>query len=280
MTVTVVVPCDLVTVLRVYHDVTERLKHAHEALAGEVHRLRGELNQKNLELRQREHLAALGQMTAGIAHELRNPLGGIGIYASILQKELVDRPEQSEIAGRISSGVNNLEKIVLDILGFAGNGTQRTESIHIGALMKCVAAEVRRKLQDFNTDFEIDPELEELCIRGDSGRIERAMLNLCFNAIEAAGEDGKVWVRRGENDDEMIAIAVEDNGPGIDPGEIHKIFDPFFTTKDDGTGLGLAIAQRIAQSHGGFVRAGSRPGGGASFVLALPAGKRPKKDKE
>jgi signal transduction histidine kinase len=271
MAAAVTEPSDLVAVLRVYNDVTERLKHSHEALAGEVHRLRGELNEKNLELRRREHLAALGQMAAGVAHEIRNPLGGIGIYASVLQKELVDRPEQCEIARRISAGVNNLEKIVRDILAFAGNGTQRSESICVGALIKGIAAQVERQVREFETEFEIDPKLDGLVVQGDCGRIERAMLNLCFNAIEAGGRGGKVWVRRGESDDDMIAIVVEDNGPGIDPAAMQKIFNPFFTTKDDGTGLGLAIVHSIAESHGGFVRAGSRLGGGASFVLTLPA---------
>lgn len=264
-------PSDLIAVLRVYNDVTERLKHSHEALAGEVHRLRGELNEKNLELQRREHLAALGQMAAGVAHEIRNPLGGIGIYASVLQKELADRPEQREIARRISAGVNNLERIVRDILAFAGNGTQRFESISLGALLQGVASQVERQVRDLATHIQFEAGLDEVFVRGDAGRVERALLNLCFNAIEAAGQCGKVWVRRGESDDEMIAVVVEDNGPGIDPAALNKIFNPFFTTKDDGTGLGLAIVHSIAESHGGFVRAGSRAGGGASFVFTLPA---------
>jgi|CXWL01.1.fsa_nt_gi two-component system sensor histidine kinase HydH len=266
-------PSDLIAVLRVYNDVTEKLKHSHEALAGEVHRLRGELNEKNRELQRREHLAALGQMAAGVAHEIRNPLGGIGIYASVLQKELVDRPEQREIARRISAGVQNLENIVRDILVFAGNGTQRSEPICLGALMEGVASHVERQVGEFGTDFQIDGGLEGVLVRGDAGRIERALLNLSFNAIEAAGRGGTVWVRCGKGDDGMVAIFVEDNGPGIDPAVLNKIFNPFFTTKDDGTGLGLAIVHSIAESHGGFVRAGNRPGGGASFVLTLPAEK-------
>lgn len=269
--VTAAEPNDLIAVLRVYNDVTEKLKLSHEALAGEVHRLRGELNEKNRELQRRESLAALGQMAAGVAHEIRNPLGGIGIYASVLQKELADRPEQREIARRISAGVQNLEKIVRDILAFAGNGTQRCELICLGALMYGVLSQVERQVSELATDFQVDDGLEGVMVRGDAGRIERALLNLSFNAIEAAGRGGRVWVRRGDIVDDMVAILVEDNGPGIDPGVMQKIFNPFFTTKDDGTGLGLAIVHSIAESHGGFVRAGSRPGGGASFVLTLPA---------
>jgi len=267
-------PSELVAVLRVYNDVTEKLKASHEALAGEVQRLRGELNEKNRELQRRENLASLGQMAAGVAHEIRNPLGGIGLYASILQKDLADFPKQCEIARRISAGVENLENIVRDILAFAGNGTQRSEAICLGPLMKSVMSHVERHVQESNTAFEVDDRLDEAWVKGDAARIERAVLNLCFNAIEAGGRDGCVWVRCGAFADDMISLVVEDNGKGIDPAILHKIFNPFFTTKDSGTGLGLSIVHSIAESHGGFVRAGKRSGGGASFELTLPAAKR------
>lgn len=265
---------DLVAVLRVYNDVTERLKSSHEALAREVHRLRGELNEKNRELQRRENLAALGEMAAGVAHEIRNPLGGIGLYASILQKELAERPREREIAHRISAGVENLEKIIRDILAFAGSGTQRNEPVCLGRLMKSVLSQVERRLQESNTTFHVDEEFEGVWVQGDAARIERAVLNLSFNAIEAAGPDGHVWVRCEYGDDGMVSVVVEDDGAGIDPAILHRIFNPFFTTKDSGTGLGLAITHSIAESHGGFVRAGNRPDGGASFVLTLPALKR------
>jgi len=269
-------PEDLVAVLRVYNDVTERLKHSHEALAGEVQRLRGELNEKNKELQRRENLAALGEMAAGVAHEIRNPLGGIGIYASILQKELADRPRQCELAGRIGQGVENLEKIIRDILAFAGNGTQRREPVCMGSLMQCVASQVERRVEETQVRFHVDHELDNAVVWGDAARVERALLNLCFNAIEAAGQGGSVWVRRGSAGDEWISVLVEDNGPGIEPANLHKIFNPFFTTKDDGTGLGLSIVHSIAESHGGFVRAGVREGGGASFELAMPRSRGPR----
>jgi len=272
MATTIAESGDLIAVLRVYNDVTEKLKRSHDALAGEVHRLRGELNEKNLELQRRERLAALGQMAAGVAHEIRNPLGGIGIYASILQRELADRPEHREIAGQIRAGVQNVENIIRDILAFAGNGTRRCERVLLGSVMDGVLAHVQRHVQEFDTDLQVSSALSEIWTKGDAGRIERALLNLTLNAIEAAGTGGRVWVRRAETEVGMIAVCVEDNGPGIEPEVMHKIFNPFFTTKDNGTGLGLAIVHSIADSHGGFVRAASRPGGGASFVLTLPAG--------
>lgn len=262
---------DLIAVLRVYNDVTEKLKRSHDALAGEVHRLRGELNEKNQELQRRERLAALGQMAAGVAHEIRNPLGGIGLYASLLQQELEDRPDQKEIAGRICAGVRNVENIIRDILVFAGGGTQRSEPLLLAAVVESVVAQTQRPAQELGTQLHLESDRQKLWIKGDAGRIVRALVNLTQNAMEAAGKGGSVWVRGRLTGNDMVAIAVEDNGPGIDPVVLHKIFNPFFTTKDNGTGLGLAIVHSIAESHGGFVRACAREGGGASFVLTLPA---------
>lgn len=142
--------------------------------------------------------------------------------------------------------------------------------------MQSILSQVERRVQESDVQFQVGDNLEGVCVRGDAGRIERALLNLCFNAIEAAGRGGKVWVSRAEKDDALVSILVEDNGPGIDPANLQKIFHPFFTTKDDGTGLGLAIVHSIAESHGGFVRAGARPGGGASFELALPSARTQK----
>lgn len=262
---------DLISVLRVYNDVTEKLKRSHEALAGEVHRLRGELNEKNLELQRRERLAALGQMAAGVAHEIRNPLGGIGLYASMLQQELKDLPESREIARKICSGVRNVENIIRDILEFAGGGTQRVETFSLAAILESVATQVAHKAEELGTEVQMNPGEEELRIKGDLGRIVRALVNLVLNALEAAGAGGHVWVQGRRAGSDMVAIVVEDDGAGIDSEVKHKIFNPFFTTKDHGTGLGLAIVHSIAESHGGFVRAGAREGGGASFVLTLPA---------
>lgn len=262
---------DLIAVLRVYNDVTEKLKRSHDALAGEVHRLRGELNEKNLELQRRERLAALGQMAAGVAHEIRNPLGGIGLYASLLQQELVDRPAQKEIAGRICAGVRNVDNIIRDILVFAGGGMQRSEPLLLASIVESVVTQIERQAQESGTQVHLKVDEQDIWIKGDAGRIERALVNLTLNAMEAAGRGGQVWIRGGAAKSDMVGITVEDDGPGIDPNILHKIFNPFFTTKDSGTGLGLAIVHSIAESHGGFVRACTREGGGASFVLTLPA---------
>ena len=263
---------DLVTILQTYNDVTERLKRSHETLLDEVARLREELHEKNRELQRRERLAALGEMAAGVAHEIRNPLGGIGLYSSLLERDLVDRPAEREIARRISAGVQNLENIVRGVLSFAGDAEPRFAEVPLASVLESALLQTTPQASALDAHIEVDPRLAGVELWCDAGQAERALLNLLFNALDAAGCGGRVWVRLGDADgsDGLVSVVVEDDGPGIAPDCLQRVFNPFFTTKDHGTGLGLAIVHRIAEAHGGCVRAGNRVGGGARFVLSLP----------
>ena len=120
---------ELAAIISSYNEVTERLKNSHQELARQVHGLREELAEKNHELARKERLAALGEMAAGVAHEVRNPLGGIQLFASLLERDLQDRPKLRELASRISGGVRTLNGIVSDILVFAGKAEVRLEPV-------------------------------------------------------------------------------------------------------------------------------------------------------
>jgi len=263
---------EFATILRRYNDVTERLKRSHELLGQEVGRLRDEIEEKNQELARRERLAALGEMAAGVAHEIRNPLGGIGLYASLLVRDLGDRPAQLETARRIGAEVRHLEGVVADVLTYASGAEPSRQPVRFAEVLDSALTQVSRRAQDLGVEIDTDLRLTGIELLGDAGQIERALLNLLCNALEAAGQPGRIWVRAGEDrkDESLAAIVIEDNGPGIPAGHLQKVFDPFFTTKATGTGLGLAIVNRIAESHGGGVIAGNRRGGGATFVLLLP----------
>lgn len=264
---------DLAVLLRSYHEVTDRLKVSHELLAREVCRLREELHEKNRELARRERLAALGEMAAGVAHEIRNPLGGIGLYSSLLERDLADRPRQRELAARISAGVRNLEGIVGDILAFAGDGVPQRRCVGADALVAGVLARVAPKAHEAGVEFDVDVCLSGVRLMVDGGQMERALLNLILNALDALAGPGRIWIRAGAacREEGTVSVVVEDNGPGIPPELRQRIFHPFFTTKETGTGLGLSIVHRIVESHGGRITVGQRDGGGASFVLVLPA---------
>lgn len=263
---------ELATIIKSYNEVTERLKQSHEILGREVGRLREELIEKRKELARRERLAALGEMAAGVAHEIRNPLGAIGLYASLLEKDLEDRPQQRDIVQRISVGVRNMENIVGDILAFAGESQPHRRASRLGSIVEGMLAQTAPKAQAAQVMIDVDPCLKDVEAYCDPIQIERALMNLVFNAIDACEPGGSVWVRLGPcgDDHSRIRILVEDDGPGIAPDIAHRVFNPFFTTKDTGTGLGLAIVHRIVEAHGGHIRVGCRSGGGASLEVALP----------
>lgn len=262
---------ELAEIIGAYHAVTERLKQSHEILMREVCRLRDELHEKNRELARRERLAALGEMAAGVAHEIRNPLGGIGLYASLLEKDLQDRCEQADLVQKIRVGVRSLESIVGDILAFAGGQEPHKQSSDLQAIIDDVMTHVRPQAGAQEVRVECG-DFSGVIVLVDARQVERALVNLVRNAVEATGSGGSVRVFPGEiaERDRLAGVVIEDDGPGIPAELLHRVFNPFFTTKDTGTGLGLAIVHRIAEAHGGYVTAGNRAQGGARFQLALP----------
>lgn len=259
---------ELSAIISAYNDVTERLKDAHERLHGEVARLREELRRKNEELRRSERLAALGEMAAGLAHEIRNPLGGIALYASMLERELASNPKVSTAASRICLGVRTLERLVSDILDFAQEHRPERQMCSMRDLLLSLDDAARPWAAESKGEFSYpDGDVDIHC---DRHRLHQVLLNLVMNGLQAAGPGGVVqlsWTQK----EGGVEIAVVDNGPGIPEASLHKIFNPFFTTKSTGTGLGLAIVHRIIEAHGGTIRAGNRPEGGARIVIWLPS---------
>jgi signal transduction histidine kinase len=267
----VVEGADLAGAIAAYTQITERLQESHDRLGREVARLRGELESKNRELERRSRLAALGQMAAGMAHEIRNPLGGIALYASLLAGRLSEDAEGAALARRIATGVERLNALVNDILAFAGEMQPNKRPILLSAVLGEAHELARGRLEAASTHLACRYE-HDLMFQGDPRLLVRAIANLLFNACDAAGE-GQVLVAARTAGDEL-EIRVADSGPGV-PAEItDRIFNPFFTTKESGTGLGLAIVHRIVESHGGRIvvrnaEEGQEPAG-AHFVIHLP----------
>ncbi len=266
---------ELAAILKAYSDVTDRLKSAHERLNDEVARLREELRGKNEELRRRDRLAALGEMAAGLAHEVRNPLGGIALYASMLERELEGNEKGHLAASRISNGVRSLNRLVTEILDFAQEDHLEKQVVTIGALYAEVDDALRPWEQQHGVEIRVDAAMHGVSLSCDASRMQRVLLNLMLNGMQAAGEGG--WVslaaRRTACDDRHgtgVRIEVVDSGTGIPTDALDRIFNPFFTTKASGTGLGLAIVHRIVEAHGGTIRAMNSAEAGAKFVVWLP----------
>jgi len=263
---------ELGRIIMAYSEVTERLQHSHDQLKQQVQQLREELSEKNRLLERKNRLAALGEMAAGMAHEIRNPLGGIQLYASLLMRDLSDRPASAELVGKISACVKRLESLVSQVLQF-------TREINVHAVPMDLAQIVAQTV-DLVAAQASDKGIR-LCVQGpptlrivaDPVLIGQALLNLLLNAIEAMQQPGKVELRYGpptrQSQARQFQLTVRDSGPGIPAGIIDRIFDPFFTTKETGTGLGLAIVHRVVEAHEGTIIAGNVPDGGAKFELRI-----------
>jgi signal transduction histidine kinase len=265
--------------VRAFNEVTARLESTHGALRLEVSSLKDELAEAQARLRRSRQLAALGEMAAGIAHEIRNPLGAIGLTLEALTEDLADRPEQLELCGRVTRAVARLDAIVGDVLAFARDTRVRPAATTVATpvLAAIAGAEDLVEAHGIDVDLDIDETVEA---EFDAPLMEQAFLNLLRNACEAmAGVDrGRrlvVEVRGRELRDPdagllpHAVVRITDTGPGI-PEEIReRMFNPFFTTRAEGTGLGLAIVHRIVDAHGGRLDVESSADG-TTITVALP----------
>jgi signal transduction histidine kinase len=222
------------------------------------------------QMRVRENLASLGEMSAGIAHEFKNSLATISGYAQMLKGE----PDQtvSDFAARIQGTTENLTHVVTDFLNFAKPQALRSEPILIRPVLEDCGRENKMTL-----DFQNFP--DALTVTGDPTALRQVFSNLLRNSAEAARSDTPVRVTvRAAAVGNNAEISLHDNGNGIPEAALKNIFIPFFTTKAQGTGLGLALVHRIVTEHGGSIRAGNDLGG-AVFTLTLPLNKAAAVDK-
>ncbi|MHC4446227.1 MAG: sensor histidine kinase [Planctomycetota bacterium] len=272
---------DLKELMRSVNETAQRLQSTHGALRTQVSRLQGELAEANAQLRRSRSLAALGEMAAGIAHEVRNPLGSIQLYVQMLAEDLADRPELAARCGKIARAVDGLDGIVRDVLLFARDMTvtpvETTAATLVDrALVSCeslLAGGRVEVLREVPTDC---------CLSADASLMAQALGNLIRNAVEAMVEadvsDRRLHLNarrqpRRTTDGRSavhVVLSVRDNGPGIPPEVHERMFNPFFTTRTAGTGLGLAIVHRIVDAHGGHISVRNARTGGAEVELCIP----------
>ena len=219
-------------------------------------------------VRRSDKLAALGQLTAGLAHELRNPLGTIKASAEMLNKTLTAENDVArEMAGFISTEVDRTNSLVTRFLQFARPLKLRTESADLAQLLDRAITAAEREAPGIAVYRNYAPEIPPFPIDGEL--MERVFYNLVLNAAQASPRGGAVTVKtRAEG--RMAEIAVIDRGVGIGTAQMKDIFNPFFTTKPEGVGLGLAIVAKIVDEHGGKIAVESEPGKGSIFVVSLP----------
>ena len=252
-----------------FNKTTENLRQTHEQLSSKVAELQLELEEKNRELARKEKLAALGQMAAGVAHEIRNPLGGIEIYVSMLARSQEIGAKEKDIVTKVMKGISRLNRTVGDLLDYTRDVRPQHRDCCIQDIVEesitTLAKDIEEKRITVRRSYETEKKF-----RVDPDLLQHVFLNIIINAVQACEAEGLVDISRGEEGSSGFSILFEDSGCGIPDEIIGNIFEPFFTKKSTGIGLGLSIVGNIIRAHGGEVRCGNREKGGAFFEIRIP----------
>lgn len=222
------------------------------------------------QLNRQQRLAAMGEMAASLAHQIRTPLTAAVLYGTHLAKEHLPTGERTRFAARLAERLKHLERLVNDMLAFARGGYSGADCFTVRELLNDLHASVEAQLQAAGAQWRIDNVAAELPLLGNKDALVSALGNLVANSLQAKPQAAVLDIRALATADGGIELRLRDNGPGI-PAELRThIFDPFFTTRPGGTGLGLAVVQATVRAHRGSVEIETPAGGGSEFVLRLP----------
>ena len=250
----------------------DRIRNARaraERSAAELQKAYTELRQTFEQLLQADRLTSVGELSAAVVHEVRNPLGAIRGAVEIMEDELPADSPRREFAGIAKREVDRLDRLVKEFLLFARPARPAVAPADINEIVRAVASLIRQSAASQNVCLELNLDGDLSAVTVDAEQIKQVLLNLMINALQAMPGGGQLTLRTSGKVKGEVLIEVEDEGGGIDTAISARIFDPFFTTKEKGIGLGLSIAYRIATQHGGTLSV-SRGDRGARFSLTLP----------
>ncbi len=229
------------------------------------------------EMVQAEHLATMGELAAGIAHEIRNPLAGIAGAIEIITKDFPKDHPDREILEDLRQEVRRIEKVLNDLLTYARPKPPRFGMTDLKETVAHTLQFARQQIGSKNIEFSIQIPSGLPRFRMDGEQLHQVLLNLVLNGIQAMDQEGKITLQArvlpgsgAPNRHNFVEISVSDTGPGISPEQLEKIFRPFYTTKRGGTGLGLSLCRRIISQHGGTLAAESEINKGSRFIINLP----------
>jgi len=218
------------------------------------------------QVRRIDRLAAIGEMAATVAHEIRNPLGGIRGFAALLARDIEDGDPRKRLVEKILVGTASLDKVVNELLEYTRPVELRLKATGCAELLEAALGFLHLDKETVEVVTTLPPDLKVLA---DPDKMRQVFLNILLNAVQSLEGKGIVHVSAEHNDD-YVTVAIADNGCGIPETELGKIFSPFYTTKEKGTGLGLAVAAKIVEGHGGVLEAASTVGDGTTFRITLP----------
>ena len=234
-----------------------------------------------------DRLASLGELASGIAHEIRNPLAGIGGALQILSKQFSSGDPNHLIFKEVLHQVLRLDDFVKNLLQFARPSTPKFEPLKIEDIIDSTLFLVANQINKKQIKLKVEHQPNQPHIQGDKNLLQQVFLNIIINALDAMDEGGELKINVQWQQEEktpsipedgiycvprqnQILIEISDTGPGISEEDLDNIFNPFFTTKSQGTGLGLSITHRIIEQHRGTISVDSHPGTGTTFIIALP----------
>ncbi|MGD9575364.1 ATP-binding protein [Desulfovibrio sp.] len=229
-----------------------------------------EVKRLQAEVQRNERLTALGNLAAGVAHEIRNPLSSIKGLASFLASKMAPGGAEEDAAKTMAFEVNRLNRVVSELLQFARPNAIALTSTDINDVITRALRLADSDINSRGITVRFKPDTEFPPVNINAERMTQALLNLFLNAVQAMEQGGILGVRMEKKDDSMFAIVVTDTGKGMDKKTLAAIFTPYFTTKGAGTGLGLPIVHQIVEGHAGKISVASTPGVGSVFTMLLP----------
>jgi signal transduction histidine kinase len=255
----------------------EDLEAVLQAIAEQIGAVIGRLQQSQREVLRAEQLAAVGQMAAGMAHELRNPLTSM----KLLVQAAGENSHAPVLHGRdlavLEDEITRLERLTQTFLDFARPPRPEKRTFPVHSLLEQVVELVSARAEQQGVRIRCELPAEPVVVQADMGQVRQVVLNLLLNALDAVPRGGTVWVRlvppgpgAAAGPDGWLTLQVADTGPGLPPRLGQAIFEPFVSTKETGLGLGLSICKRIVEAHGGEITGANRPEGGACFTVRLP----------
>lgn len=228
------------------------------------------------EMARAEHLATIGELAAGLAHEIRNPLAGIAGVVEVMGRELPQESPSRAVLPEVQGEIQHIQTILNDLLAYARPRPPDFHPADLNATIEQAVFLARQQVRTKPIEISFEPRSNLPEVIHDPVQIQQVVLNLVLNGIQAIHNQGKIEVSLGQENG-FAVVRIADTGKGISPDSLGKIFKPFFTTRKEGTGLGLPLAKGIVESHKGKIEVTSEPGRGSRFDVWLPI--KPHRDK-